>query len=416
MNKIDKLINELCPDGVEWKELGEVCEIIRGKSLSKSDIGLGDVPFILYGELYTTYGNYIEKIVSFTAKEKVTESPKIEYGSLLLPISSTTKEAQIGKVSAFMMIKDVYLGSDALMLKHKEVPGYLVHLLNSNWFEKFKMKCVFGTTIHHLNPNKFAKLLIPVPPLPIQQEIVNILDKFTALEAELQAELDARRKQYEYYREKLLTFSEIETSRGGVSSTLSASYVEWKTLGEVCLFRNGKGHEKDIVEDGDYIVVNSKFVSTEGKVVKYSDKQISPLYIDDILMVMSDLPNGKALAKTYIVSKNNKYTLNQRIGALTAKYKERTNPKFLYYILNRNKQLLRYDNGADQTNLRKDDILTISIPIPSLSEQNRIVGILDKFEELVNQSLPAEIEARRKQYEYYREKLLTFGTAGFPTR
>lgn len=130
-----------------------------------------------------------------------------------------------------------------------------------------------------------------------------------------------------------------------------------------------------------------------------------------ILMVMSDLPNGKALAKCFIVDEDNKYTLNQRIGAFTIKNTNIITTYFLFYILNRNKQLLTYDNGVDQTNLRKDNILNISIPIPSLSEQQRIVSILDKFESLVNdlsEGLPAEIAAVQEQYEYYRNKLLTF--------
>lgn len=174
---------------------------------------------------------------------------------------------------------------------------------------------------------------------------------------------------------------------------------------------NGKGHEKYIEDNGKYIVVNSKFISTNGEVKKYSDLQISPLFKDMILMVMSDLPNGKALAKCFIVDEDNKYTLNQRIGAFTIKNTNIITTYFLFYILNRNKQLLTYDNGVDQTNLRKDNILNISIPIPSLSEQQRIVSILDKFESLVNdlsEGLPAEIAAVQEQYEYYRDKLLTF--------
>ncbi len=176
-------------------------------------------------------------------------------------------------------------------------------------------------------------------------------------------------------------------------------------------FRNGKGHEKDIVDTGKYIVVNSKFISTSGEVKKYTDKQICPLFEGDILMVMSDLPNGRALAKCYLVEENGKYTLNQRIGAFTVKDTSVVLIKYLFYVLNRNKQLLRYDNGVDQTNLRKNDILEIMIPVPSVEEQNRIVAILDRFDALCNDisaGLPAEIEARQKQYEYYRDKLLSF--------
>ena len=185
-------------------------------------------------------------------------------------------------------------------------------------------------------------------------------------------------------------------------------------LKDVADFRNGKGHEKNIVGKGKYIVINSKFVSTDSAVKKYSNEQISPLYKDDIVMVMSDLPNGKALAKCYLVKENDKYTLNQRIGAFTVKNNSFILTKYLFYILNRNMQLLKYDNGVDQTNLRKDDILSIYLSIPQLAEQKRIVSILDRFDALCNDltcGLPAEIAARQKQYEYYRDKLLTFKEA-----
>lgn len=186
--------------------------------------------------------------------------------------------------------------------------------------------------------------------------------------------------------------------------------VKWVTLKDIVKFRNGKGHEKEVVDNGNYVVINSKFVSTGGKIKKYVNTQLVPLDKEDIVMVMSDLPNGKALAKCYYVEENGKYTLNQRIGGFRLLSNSLLS-KFLYYILDRNSQLLRYDNGADQTNLRKEDILKIKIPVPSLAEQERIVKILDRFEALCNDitvGLPAEIKARQQQYEYYRNKLLTF--------
>ena len=182
-------------------------------------------------------------------------------------------------------------------------------------------------------------------------------------------------------------------------------------LKEIVTFTNGKGHEREISDKGRFVVVNAKFISTNGEVKKFANLQMVPLYIGDILMVMSDLPNGKALAKCFLVKEDNKYTLNQRIGCFRIKDTKIINTKFLYYILNRNRQLLRYDNGVDQTNLKKDDILKIKLSIPHLEEQERIVSILDKFDKLCNditEGLPAEIEARRKQYEYYRDKLLNF--------
>lgn len=187
--------------------------------------------------------------------------------------------------------------------------------------------------------------------------------------------------------------------------------VEYKKLEQIITFQNGKGHEKDVNDAGEFIIVNAKFISTDGKVKKYCSRQICPVFKEDILMVMSDLPNGKALAKCFIVGINDKYSLNQRIGRLTVKEKEIINYKFLYYILNRNKQLLRHDNKVDQTNLKKSDILNILIPVPPLPIQEEIVRILDSFTEKTNElkaQLEEELEARKKQYEWYRDSLLKF--------
>ena len=185
--------------------------------------------------------------------------------------------------------------------------------------------------------------------------------------------------------------------------------VEYKPLHELMDFRNGKGHEKNICEGGKYIVVNSRFISTDGAVVKLSNEQICPLYKDEILMVMSDLPNGRALAKCYIVDEDDKYTLNQRICALKIKPSVKASVKFLFYVLNRNSQLLAYNNGIDQTNLKKQNILDVSIPFPSLEIQNEIVRVLDSFTSLMGEltsNLTAELTARKKQYSYYRDELL----------
>lgn len=181
--------------------------------------------------------------------------------------------------------------------------------------------------------------------------------------------------------------------------------VEFRVLNEIVEFKNGKGHEQNIVDNGKFIVVNSKFISTDGEVKKYSDNQICPLFVDDILMVMSDLPNGKALAKCYIVEENDKYTLNQRICSLQVKDSNIMLPKFLYYILNRNIQLLKYDNGVDQTNLRKDDILNIKIPVPPLDLQKEIIDILDKINTLIMVE-EKEKALRIIQFEYYRDMFL----------
>lgn len=198
--------------------------------------------------------------------------------------------------------------------------------------------------------------------------------------------------------------------------------VEWKILKDIANFTNGKGHEKVISENGKFIVVNSKFVSTEGVIVKFSNEQLSPIFKNDILIVMSDLPNGRALAKTFLVDKNDKYTLNQRIGRISVANENQLEPSFLNYILNRSSQLLKYNNGIDQTNLKKGDIENVKIPIPypndpkkSLEIQQKIVKVLDELSEqnkALTTALAEEIDNRKKQYEYYREELFRFEGKG----
>lgn len=152
------------------------------------------------------------------------------------------------------------------------------------------------------------------------------------------------------------------------------SQVELTTLGKSCEFFNGKAHEKSIDENGKYIVVNSKFISSEGKSFKRTNEQMFPLYKGDIVMVMSDVPNGKALAKCFIIDKDDTYSLNQRICCIRSK---EFDTKYLYYQLNRHEHFLAFNNGENQTNLRKDDILACPLIKPSMEQQRKISEAID---------------------------------------
>ena len=161
------------------------------------------------------------------------------------------------------------------------------------------------------------------------------------------------------------------------------SQVELTTLGKSCEFFNGKAHEKSIDENGKYIVVNSKFISSEGKSFKRTNEQMFPLYKGDIVMVMSDVPNGKALAKCFIIDKDDTYSLNQRICCIRSK---EFDTKYLYYQLNRHEHYLAFNNGENQTNLRKDDILACPLLKPSMEEQKRMVAELSNCAALLNKA------------------------------
>lgn len=381
MTKLEQLIDELCPYGVKYEKLDSCCALEKGKTPIQKAVA-GEYPLVV------------------TANErKSTNTYQFEKPTVCIPLVSSRGHGVASLNQVYYQEGRFALGNILCGVtpidENKLSAKFLWYYLNYKK-DVLIVPLMKGGANVSLTVDSLKKVKIPIPPLPIQQEIVRILDVFTEFLAMISLELSERKKQYEYYSYKLLNFENA---------------VETQKLRELVDFRNGKGHEKDISNDGKYIVVNSKFISTNGEVKKYSNKQICPLYIDDILMVMSDLPNGRALAKCFLVTEDDKYTLNQRIGAFHVKDENVIKTRFLLYVLNRNQQLLRYDNGVDQTNLRKDDILDIMIPIPSIEEQERIVAILDRFNILCNdisEGLPAEIEGRRKQYEYYRDKLLTF--------
>ncbi|MDG1728969.1 MAG: restriction endonuclease subunit S [Algibacter sp.] len=168
-----------------------------------------------------------------------------------------------------------------------------------------------------------------------------------------------------------------------------------KKLNDVCEFRNGKGHEMIIDEEGGFVLVNSRFVSTEGEVRKHIKQNLSPLYENEITIVMSDVPNGRAIAKCFLVDKNNHYSLNQRIGAIKAK---KINYKFLFYSINRNKYYLKFDDGVKQTNLRKEEVLNCPILYPPIKEQEKIASILSDWDKTIKktQTFIEKLELRKK--------------------
>jgi len=159
---------------------------------------------------------------------------------------------------------------------------------------------------------------------------------------------------------------------------------EVKELTEISTFENGKAHEQFIDNNGDFIVVNSKFISTEGKVKKFSNKNLSPLSKGNIAIVMSDIPNGKALSKCFLIDKDNYYALNQRIGCIKAN--EEIDNEYLFYKLNRNKYFLAFDSGTGQTNLKKSEIQDCLVPLPpTKAEQTAIATALNDADALITQ-------------------------------
>ena len=313
MNRIERMLQELCPEGVEYRKLGEVLDYEQPTKYIVKDTSYDEsyqTPVLTAGQSFILgYTNEQNGIY-----EASKDNPAIIFDDFTCSFHWVDFPFKV-KSSALKMLRPI----NGMEISFKYV--------------YYAMSCIGFIPVDHARHwiSKYSLFEVPVPPLPIQEEIVRILDRFTGLTAELQAELQARQEQYEFYNTRLLSFNDD---------------IPKMKLGDITTFINGKGHEKYIEDNGAYIVVNSKFISSNGKVIKYSNSQISPVHKDMILMVMSDLPNGKALAKCFVVDADNKYTLNQRIGGFTIRDKELITTPFLYYILNRNEQLLSPSSSA----------------------------------------------------------------------
>ncbi|MCK9452069.1 MAG: restriction endonuclease subunit S [Bacteroidales bacterium] len=388
MNKIEQLIQQLCPDGVEFKELQEVVYLTMGTSPAGNTFVSNPNDGIEFHQGKTSFGNEIIKHSSIytTSPIKVAE-PNSLIMSVRAPVGDTNltnRKIAIGRGLCSMV------GKNALMTK------FLYYFINEN-INTFKNKSN-GSTFEAINTQEIKKIKIPIPPLPIQQEIVTILDKFTRLEAELEAELEARRKQYEYYRNELLNFDGKE--------------VEWKMLGEVgkvCMCKRVMKYETKSMGDIPFYKIGTFGKEADAFISKklHDDykRRFSFPKIGDILISASG-----TIGRTVVYDGKPAYFQDSNIVWIDNDECKVTNRFLSYYY-----KIVEWKvDGGTISRLYNDNLAKTKIPIPPLSEQNRIVEILDKFDALVastssaTEGLPAEIAARRKQYEYYRGKLLDF--------
>lgn len=238
-----------------------------------------------------------------------------------------------------------------------------------------KLQCVQGTSIKGIPSDEIKNYMLRIPCLAEQQKIAEFLSTIDTVIEKQKETVSAWEERKKGVMQKL--FSQEVRFKADDGS----DFPEWeeKKLGEVFEFYNGKAHENVISENGKYVVVNSKFISTDGTVRKYTNEMIFPLIKKDIVMVMSDVPNGKAISKCFLINENNKYTLNQRICCL------RTKENAAFYIdqISRNKYFLKFDDGVKQTNLRKNDILQCPLLCPCLAEQQKIAVCLSSLDEVI---------------------------------
>ena len=205
MTELEKLIMELCPDGVEYKTLGEIAiDIYRGSGIKREQVTETGTPCVRYGEIYTTYGIWFNECISHTNIDTISSPKFFGYGDILFAITGENVE-DIAKSCAYVGHEKCLAGGDIVVLKHNQNPKYLSYALETTDAQKQKSAGKVKSKVVHASVPAIKGIVIPLPPVKIQDEIVRILDEFTGLTAELEeqltAELTARKKQYEYYRD-----------------------------------------------------------------------------------------------------------------------------------------------------------------------------------------------------------------------
>lgn len=403
MKNLETLIQELCPDGVEFVKIGDFC--IRNKGISitaakMKEINKAGAPVRIFAAGNTKADVEYEDIDS----KSVVSSP-----SVIVKSRGNIGFEYYDKPFSHKTEMWSYTSKDCDKLDIKFLFYYL-----SSLTEKFQAKArANAVKLPQLSIGDTDKFEIPLPPIDVQTEIVRILDKFTSieaeLEAELKAELDCRKRQYEYYRDKLLSFDNV----GGQE-------VEWKKMSEVCQ-KTSKINWKLV--EGEYKYIDLSSVDRDNH--KISDctiinKENAPSRAQQVvktgdilfgttrptLMRFCYIPkeyDGEVCSTGYCVIRVNNEMINSHFA-----YHFLFTQEFQDYVEGHQK-------GASYPAISNKDVMSFELPIPSLQEQERIANILDRFESLttsLQSGLPAEISARRQQYEYYRDKLLTFKRKG----
>ena len=398
MSKLDELIRELCPDGVEYKTLGEIAvDIYRGAGITRDQVTAEGTPCVRYGEIYTTYGVWFDKCVSHTDESKLLSKKYFEHGDILFAITGESVD-DIAKCCVYIGHEKCLAGGDIVVLKHNQNPKYLSYALATTDARQQKSKGKVKSKVVHSSVPAIREIKVPIPPIEIQCEIVRILDDYTEniveLKNQLTAEITARQKQYEFYRDKLLTFDVL---RGGTID------FQWRMLFEIADISTGNSNTNEAVEDGKYPF----FVRSQEPLRKNNYE-----YDETAIITAGD---GVGVGKVYHYIEG-KYALHQRAYRIHINTPEVV-PKYYFHYMKA--KFLPYIQKTmfqgSVASIRRPMLNAFPVPIPSLDVQNRIVNVLDNFEKIcadLNIGLPAEIEARQKQYEYYRDKLLTFAETG----
>ena len=390
MSRLDELIQERCPDGVEYKTLSEVFDTRNGYTPSKKEKNFwenGTIPWFRMEDIREN-GGILDKATQYVSQEAVKDSP-FPANSIIVATSATIGEHALITVPSIANQRFTYL-----MIKEQYKDDYDPKFLYYYCFklDEYCKECLNQGNFASVDMKKFAKFQFPRLPIEIQREIVRMLDSYTESVVELQrqltAELTARGIQYSYYRNKLLTFH---------------SDTKIVQLADIADIGTGSSNTNEAVEDGKY-----PFFVRSQEPLRKNDFE----YDETAIITAGD---GVGVGKVYHYIEG-RYALHQRAYRIHINTPEVV-PKYYFHYMKA--KFLPYIQKTmfqgSVASIRRPMLNAFPVPVPPLDVQNRIVNVLDNFEKICSDlkiGLPAEIEARQKQYEYYRDKLLTFAENG----
>ncbi|GAA8362382.1 restriction endonuclease subunit S [Helicobacter pylori] len=410
MHKIERLLQTLAPKGVEFKTLEEVFEIKNGYTPSKNNPEFwekGTIPWFRMEDIREN-GRILKDSIQHITPKALKNKKLFPKNSIIISTTATIGEHALLIVDSLANQRFTFLSKKANCGIALDMKFFFYQcFLLGEWCKKNTNVSGFAS----VDMTAFKKYKFPIPPLEIQQEIVKILDAFTELNTELNTELKARKKQYEYYQNMLLDFKGINQSHKDAKmsaktypkrlqtllQTLAPKGVEFRKLGEVCDFQKGKSITKKAVTFGKVPVISGgrqpayyhNEANRSGETIAISSSGVYAGYVS-----YWDIP--VFLADSFSVSPKQKTLM----------------PKYLFHYLTTQQDAIHATKSAGGIpHVYSKDLQNFLIPIPPLEIQQEIVKILDQFLALTTDLLagiPAEIEARKKQYEYYREKLLSF--------
>ena len=413
MSKIFDLINELCPKGVEFRELGEVGYFYGGLNGKTKDdfVKHGNVKYITYMNVFSNLSIDLNAL-EFVKIENNERQNLVAYGDVLFTGSSETRnECGFSSVLTKKPEEPIYLNSFCFGFRLNDLslfePEFLKYIFRSKFLRAQIIKTANGVTRFNISKTKFQKIKLPVPPLEVQREIVRILDCFTLLTAELTAELTARKKQYEFYRDHLLNFDKIQEK------------IEWMTIENIFIMKNGytpSKANKDFWENGTIPWFRMEDIRENGRVLSDSIQKITPQAVKGGKLIPK---NSIIVATTATIGEHalaiaDSFLMNQRFTSFTIRelLKDKLDAKFVFYYFFKICEWCKQNtNSSSFPSVDMAKLKNVKFPIPPKLIQRKIVEILDKFDTLVSSisdGLPREIELRRKQYEYYRDLLLNF--------